>query len=351
MIVDKDFCLSSYMAFRYTFDNEHEYFEGMKHQNFIPISEDKKTLVKKAADIHQAIKKRIDNIYESHKSIGILLSGGMDSAIVASYLRPGAHAFTFSSNTGVFDADIQRAKNYCQKLGLIHHLVEIDFEDYKSFTPIVMKTKCGPVHSIEPQIYKASTLAKELGVEIILIGDGADYVFGGMNKLLACDWDFDSFVKRYISIDPALVLVSPKNVFAPFEKYRIDTNGIDFIGFMDDICTNESYSSYQNAFKSAGMEYCDPYEDLKMADPLDLDRVRNGEPKYLVRELYAMRYPDLPIPTKIPMPRPVDSIFKDWHGPTRPEFRNDIPMETLTGNQKWQLWCAKMFLDINEPLR
>ena len=38
-------------------------------------------------------------------------------------------------------------------------------------------------------------------------------------------------------------------------------------------------------------------------------------------------------------------IFKDWEGPTRPEFRQDIPMEQLTGNQKWQLWCAEQFLN------
>ena len=81
-----------------------------------------------------------------------------------------------------------------------------------------------------------------------------------------------------------------------------------------------------------------------MADPLDLNRVRHGEPKYLIRQLYAMKYPDLPVPDKIPMPRPVDMIFRNWTGPTRPEFRPDIPMQQLTGNQKWQLWCAERFL-------
>ena len=48
------------------------------------------------------------------------------------------------------------------------------------------------------------------------------------------------------------------------------------------------------------------------------------------------------------MPRPVDAIFKDWQGPVRPEFRKDIPMHELTGNQKWQLWCAEQFLNMLE---
>lgn len=59
-----------------------------------------------------------------------------------------------------------------------------------------------------------------------------------------------------------------------------------------------------------------------------------------------MRYNNFPIPKKNPMPRPVDDFFKDWQGPTRPEFRKDIPINELTGNQKWQLWCAERFLNM-----
>jgi glycerol-3-phosphate cytidylyltransferase len=50
------------------------------------------------------------------------------------------------------------------------------------------------------------------------------------------------------------------------------------------------------------------------------------------------------------MPRPVDAYFKDWQGPTRPEFRRDIDMTQLTGNQKWQLYCLEQFLNMYEPI-
>jgi glycerol-3-phosphate cytidylyltransferase len=88
-----------------------------------------------------------------------------------------------------------------------------------------------------------------------------------------------------------------------------------------------------------------------MAEPLDLHRVRNGEPKYLIRELMQIKYPEIPVPNKVPMPRPVDAYFKDWSGPTRPEFRCDIDMSALTGNQKWQLYCLEQFLQMNEPIK
>ena len=36
-MIDKDFCLSSYMAFRYIFKEGVDFFEGMKHENFKPL--------------------------------------------------------------------------------------------------------------------------------------------------------------------------------------------------------------------------------------------------------------------------------------------------------------------------
>jgi hypothetical protein len=63
----------------------------------------------------------------------------------------------------------------------------------------------------------------------------------------------------------------------------------------------------------------------------------------------AMRYPDIPVPSKVPMPRPVDSYFSSWQGPQREEFRKDIQISDYSGNQKWQLWCLERFLDIYEP--
>ena len=342
----KDFCLSSYMAFRYIWKDGMDFYPGFTHRNFQPLQAEERIPVTTAADIDREIQQQIDALYQQYDSIGILLSGGMDSANIASYLKPGSHAYTFISSTGVFDDDAERANQYCQKFQLQHHLIDITFDDYKKYTPIVMASKWAPVHSIEPQIYKAAIQAKKDGVQMILVGESADLIFGGMDKLITPEWTFDTFVKRYTFLEPSLVLRHPVSQNERFEPYRIGNNGIDVLRFMDDVFSIESSSSYLNAFAAAQLPYYDPYARLVMAEPLDMKRVRNGEPKYLVREFYAMKYPELPIPFKIPMPRPVDEIFKDWDGPSRPEFRSDIPMQTLTGNQKWQLWCAELFLNL-----
>lgn len=344
-MIDKDFCLSSYIALRYIWKEGVDFAAGQKHELFRPMPIEQRVRVASAHEMDEVIQSQFDNLYKKHENIGILLSGGMDSAILAAYLKKGSHAYTFTAQgTNCFDDDVARAASYCKKFGLVHHLIEIGAEDYNKFTPDVIKSKCAPVHSIEPQIYKASLAAKADGVDLIIVGESADLIFGGMDQLLSKDWIFEDFVKRYTFLDPNLVLTKPVRMDELFEKYR-DGNGIRLLEFMDEVFSIESSSSYLNAFATAQMPYYDPYACMIMRDELDLQRVRNGEPKYLVRELYSLKYPEFPVPAKIPMPRPVDLVFKNWEGPKRSEFRTDIPMDKLTGNQKWQLWCAELFLN------
>lgn len=348
-MIDKDFCLSSFISFRYIFKENIDFYSNTKHENFKPIPIDERIPVKTAEDIDFAIKKQFDELYEKYDKIGILLSGGMDSGILATYLKPRSNAYTFSTAVSeVYDLEKERAEKYCDKFNLNKNYVNISFEDYKKYTPIVMKSKGAPVHSIEPQIYKAALTAKENGDELIIVGESADLIFGGMDKLISKDWNFDDFAKRYTLLEPELVLENPRDVSELYEKYRLDNDKIDFLKFMDEVFSIESSGSYLNAFNTANQNYYDPYACLIMEDELDLNRIRNGESKYLIRELYSMKYPEFEIPEKIPMPRPVDLIFKNWEGPKRKEFRKDIPMDSLTGNQKWQLWCAELFLNQNE---
>ena len=348
-MTDKDFCLSSYISFRYIWKEGKDFYNGLRHENFQPVAENNKVYVKTAEDIYNDIRKQFDQLYAKYENIGILLSGGMDSANLAHFLKPGSHAYTFTSDTGVFNADVERASYYCRKFNLQHHLINISFDDYKRYTPIVMAAKGAPVHSIEPQIFKAAVMAQNDGVELLIVGESADLIFGGMDQLISRDWNFDDFAKRYTFLEPSKVLTTPVDMSELYETYRLPEGKIDYMKFMDEVFSIESSSSYMNAFAAAKMPYYDPYARMMMSEPLDMHRVRNGEPKYLVRELFSMIYPELEIPFKIPMPRPVDAIFKEWGGPTRAEFRKDIDMNTLTGNQKWQLWCAELFLDIFEP--
>lgn len=340
-MIDKNYCMSSYLAFRYIEDDNRDFCDGMKHNNIKPLKD--RVLVYTSDDIDKEIYKQIQKFEKKKK--GILLSGGMDSAIVASYLS-GSDAYTFRFMNGDFEKEeLQRAEYYAKYYKLNLHYVDISWNTVTSYVDECMKSKCAPVHSIEPQILQAALQAKADGVEIMFVGESSDLVFGGMDGLLSKDWSFDEFMNRYIFTRPEDVLEEPRSMQYLFERYRKDDK-IDFLSFMDDVFSIESSSSYLNAFSIANMPYYDPYAKLKMADKLDLYRVRHGEPKYLVRELMAKKYPEIPVPNKTPMPRPVDEYFKKWEGPSRSEFKKNINMFNFTGNQKWQIWCLERFLNI-----
>ena len=268
-MIDKDFCMSSFLALRYVEKRGVDFCEQYHYKSPSLPPDEKRILVNSAAEIGQAINAQLDLLKQKYQKIGILLSGGMDSAILASYL-PGCDAYTFRFMNGQFQSE-----------------------------------------------------AKADGVDLMIIGDASDYVFGGMDQLLSKDWKFDEFMKRCIYVEPEEALVNPVSVQYLFERYRRGDN-IDFMKFYNISITEESYGSYANAFETADLPYYDPYELLKMAEPLDLRRIRSGESKYLIRELFSMRYPDIPVPEKLPMPRPVDEYFKNWAGPKRPEFRWNV---------------------------
>ena len=263
---------------------------------------------------------------------------------------PGCDAYTFRFLGGDYQKEeLQRAETFAKQYGLTLHYVDIDWNTVTSNLKQIMISKGGPVHSIEPQICQGAKQAMDDGVDLMIIGDGSDYVFGGMDQLLSRDWTFEDFYHRYVYVEPEEVLKEPVSVRYLFERYR-DGDHIDFVKFMDTVATEESYGSYSNAFLVAGLDYFDPYEKLKMAESLDLCRIRSGESKYLIRELFKMRYPDLPVPNKLPMPRPVDAYFANWKGPTRPEFRNDIDISQYKGNQKWLIWCLEQFLNMVDEM-
>lgn len=348
-MVDKNLSMSSFLTLRYIEKPGVDFTKKLRYRHPTLPAEDDRILVHTAQDIGDEIGKQLQTIRGRYKKTGILLSGGMDSAILASFL-PGCDAYTFRFLGGDYQKEeLQRAEAFAKYYGLTLHYVDIDWNTVVENLESIMMSKGGPVHSIEPQICQGAKQAMDDGVDLMIIGDGSDYVFGGMDQLLSKDWTFDEFYHRYIYIKPEEVLKEPVSIRYLFERYR-QGNGIDFLRFMDVVATEESYGSYSNAFFTAGLDYFDPYEKLKMTEPLDLHRIRSGESKYLIRELFRMRYPDISVPNKLPMPRPVDVYFADWKGPTRPEFCDDIDMRKYKGNQKWLLWCLEKFLNMVDEL-
>lgn len=93
---------------------------------------------------------------------------------------------------------------------------------------------------------------------MVIVGESADLIFGGMDKLISPKWDYEGFAKRYTFLEPELVLKEPVSQYELFEKYRRGNTGIDYMRFMDEVFSVESSGSYWNAFSVAQLPYYDP---------------------------------------------------------------------------------------------
>lgn len=103
--------------------------------------------------------------------------------------------------------------------------------------------------------------------------------------------------------------------------------------------------SYVNACECACIQMETLYVHTYLADSLDYERVRRGENKYIVREVFHKLYKNFEVPEKLPMPRATNEWMKQWGGPVRPEFYPHCT-DNMTGDQKWLVWALERFLNL-----
>ena len=305
--------------------------------------------VKNSDQLLGALESMISNATEGGKA-AIALSGGIDSAIMAKFMPKGSTAYTFRCvvpGVQVIDESLQ-AEKYAKECGLNHQIVDIHWEDVVSVLDKLMLHKGAPIHSIETQIYIASLRAKKDGFTKMLFGENADIIYGGMNGLLAENWYVGDFIDRYSYVLPYKVLRNPDMDFTPFYEFEVDGH-IDGHMFINKYFRQEALGTYTNSCATAGMDFVGPYSRTVMSDKLDLNRIRSGDTKYIIREAFKKMYPGWELPQKIPMPRPMNEWMANWKGPTRDEFISNCH-EKLTGDQKWMLYSLERFMNLMEDI-
>jgi hypothetical protein len=340
MNVDKKYCMSSFLMFRCIADSNKTFKEGIKPNLFIPDFE--RYPVKTYSDIGDIIRSVLKENVDGKTAL--MLSSGIDSAILAKYLPKGTKAYTLRCVAdGALD-ETEKAKRYADECKLDHKIINVTWEDYLKYSPLLMGHKGAPIHSIEPQIYKATQQAKDDGIEKLIFGESADCVFGGQSGLFSKNWPLEEFIDRYTYVNPEEVLKDYEIITEPYTNY-IKDGLVNICDFMGDFYYRESVGSYKNPCNLAGVRFIAPYTKMYLDIPLDLSRINKGDSKYLVRELYNELYPEIKSSPKIPMPRAVDQWLKEWEGPKREEFKVKS-VEGLSGDQKWLIFILEMYLNM-----
>ena len=274
---------------------------------------------------------------------GISLSGGIDSALLASYCPKGTIAFTLKYPEAEGVDETHQARIYAEKFGLRLIEVPVTFQDVLDNQDDLMLQKGEPLSSIEIGLYKIGLRALDFGLENIITGSGADGVFGGLYNLMSKKWKNQEFIERFTFLSPEKVLKNPEEPFDFYSEYFGDEY-FNLFGFLSEIYGVSTTKYFNNAFKLAGIKYLCPYEYIDRCFDLDFSRIANGEEKYFLRGLFKQRVGELFVPRKYPLPRPL-IVWQNLYGPLKnEEFKPNAYELCTTGEEKWILYSLDHYL-------
>ncbi len=249
-------------------------------KDITPLSEQKIDL---SLEFHQRVniktKLDLDNYLKEYFSeldftkTGICLSGGIDSALLASYLPKGTLAFTlkYPEVTGV--DEVEQAHIYAEKFGLRLIEVPVTFQDVLDFQDDLMLQKGEPLSPIEIGLYKMAIRALDFGLENLITGSGADLCFGGLYNLLSKNWTNEEFVERYTFVNPSKVMKVNAEPYDFYQDYFAKPY-FNLNDFMNEIYGIATSKYFNNAFKLANINFKAPYEYINRDFELDIRELK-----------------------------------------------------------------------------
>ena len=139
------------------------------------------------ATVLESIRRRVD----TDLPVGVILSGGLDSSIVATQvarLHPECVAFTVGT---AGSEDLEYARRLTSDLGMRHVVVEvaprqIRAAQVKEAVRVAEATEYGDAINavVSMQVFRA---VHEAGIKVVLTGDGSDELFGGYDMYKSVD--------------------------------------------------------------------------------------------------------------------------------------------------------------------
>jgi len=302
---------------------------------------------KEAAPLLQGVvKSQLDGYMPGE--VGILLSSGMDSMTVAACLPKGCHAYHIVYAEGS-NSEASLVEKTAAHFGLHLHIVTVSWADYEAHIDSLMAVKRSPCPPCEVSLYAACLQAKRDGVRVMFTGWGADTHFGGMDKLMSRDWTLEEFIARYSYLDPRRVLrdAPMAKVYKTFQRYITIGGKMDLMGFLTWNYHAMTLNSFLYVIRHAGLEVASPWGHLGLNHEVDFERVRSGDPKYVISEAFDLLCAGLEKSPKIPFQRPTAKymaahLHKEELEPSI--FRDDVDLESLTPQQKWMVWVCNRFI-------
>lgn len=125
--------------------------------------------------------------------LGVFLSGGIDSSILATLARRASQEAHISFLTVNFSeenySEVEYARQVVHKLGGTHHIIHLTADRFLGFLPRALSFMDQPtVDGVNA--YVISNMAAQNGLKVLLSGLGADEVFGGYTTFVKAPFLF-----------------------------------------------------------------------------------------------------------------------------------------------------------------
>ncbi len=296
-------------------------FDGNKcikktHTSFLkPIPSERKITFSKAVKEYGCfITNAVERQLMSDVEIGILLSGGVDSAVVASIAQQKSKtplkAFTVGFEGNYSEDEVSAAKVTADQLGLDHYITRMNFNDFlgvfEKITSIIEEPLA--TTSVIP-MYFLSELASKY-VKVVLTGQGADEPLGGYRRYQG------ELLQKYI---PGLFL-----------------KGIE-IGVNKGWLKQEKIIRAKNTFgiKNDVQRFLSTYSIFTNSEIYDLINVKESKSIRLLSEIYNMRIKDKKHQSVKKM-MAIDSVFS---------LADDLLLYTDKITMNFSLECRVPMLD------
>lgn len=136
-----------------------------------------------ASNTQRVLRENLKEIVKKYSDSSLLLSGGLDSSILACLMKPKLSIVT---SLGTDSMDIEYARKIARKYSENHIECVVDFDDIIMTVPHIVKT----FKTFDPLeirnsavIYFGLKTSRDQGFMSVVTGDGADELFAGYNYM------------------------------------------------------------------------------------------------------------------------------------------------------------------------
>jgi len=168
--------------------------------SFYPCKDEASSATALREALEEAVQKRV---LVSERPVGALLSGGLDSSLVAALAAKHTKLYTFSIGMPG-STDLLFAKKVADHIGSIHHEILLTTDDFlKAIPEVIAATETYDITSIRASVGNwlvGKWIKEHTDVKVVLNGDGSDEVGGGYLYFYRAptDEEFESECRRLL---------------------------------------------------------------------------------------------------------------------------------------------------------